>query len=126
MIMKQINYVKMIKDFLKLIFLENKQLNIKTLDEVILFKDVLANVYSDLVANGVSNIVMEYETYDYILDNYVLGISDKFLNINNFYDSLYMRFQQWLKYPERKRLNTSAVYWNLYNLCDMIAKRIIE
>lgn len=120
------NYVKMIKDFLKLIFLENKQLNIKTLDEVILFKDVLANVYSDLVANGVNNIVMEYETYDYILDNYVLGISDKFLNINNFYDSLYMRFQQWLKYPERKRLNTSAVYWNLYNLCDMIAKRIIE
>lgn len=120
------NYVKMIKDFLKLIFLENKQLNIKTLDEVILFKDVLANVYSDLVANGVSNIVMEYETYDYILDNYVLGISDKFLNINNFYDSLYMRFQQWLKYPASKRLNTSVVYWNLYNLCDMIAKRIIE
>lgn len=125
MIMKT-NYVKMIKDFLKLIFLENKQLNIKTLDEVILFKDVLANVYSDLVANGVSNVLMEYETYDYILDNYVLGISDKFLNINNFYDSLYMRFQQWLKYPERKRLNTSAVYWSLYNLCDMIAKRIIE
>lgn len=125
MIMKT-NYVKMIKDFLKLIFLENKQLNIKTLDEVILFKDVLANVYSDLVANGVNNVLMEYETYDYILDNYVLGISDKFLNINNFYDSLYMRFQQWLKYPASKRLNTSAVYWNLYNLCDMIAKRIIE
>lgn len=124
MIMKT-NYTKMIKDFLKLIFLENKQLNIKTLDEVILFKDVLANIYSDLVANGVRNVVMEYETYDYILDNYVLGVTDKFLNINNFYDSLYMRFQQWLKYPASKRLNTSAVYWNLYNLCDMIAQRII-
>ena len=125
MIMKT-NYTKMIKDFLKLIFLENKQLNIKTLDEVILFKDVLANVYSDLVANGVNNVLMEYETYDYILDNYVLGVTDKFLNINNFYDSLYMRFQQWLKYPASKRLNTTAVYWNLYNLCDMIAKRSIE
>lgn len=119
------NYVKQIKDFLKLIFLENKQLNIKTLDEVILFKDVLANVYSDLVANGVNNVLMEYETYDYILDNYVNGVTDKFLNINNFYDSLYMRFQQWLKYPASKRLNTTAVYWNLYNLCDMIAQRII-
>ena len=109
------NYLKMIKDFLKLIFLENKQLNIKTLDEVILFKDVLSNIYADLVVNGINNAVMEYETYDYILDNYVLGVTDKFLNINNFYDNLYMRFQQWLKYPASKRLNTTAVYWNLYN-----------
>ena len=123
--MKQINYTKMIKDFLKIIFLENKQLNIKTLDEVILFKEVLSNIYADLVANNVNNVVMEYETYDYILDNYVDGVTDKFLNINNFYDNLYMIFQQWLKYPASKRLNTSSVYWSLYNLCDMIAQRIV-
>lgn len=122
--MGQINYTKMIKDFLKIVFLENKQLNIKTLDEVILFKEVLANIYADLIANNVNNVVMEYETYDYILDNYVDGVANKFQNINNFYDSLYMRFQQWLKYPASKRLNTSSVYWSLYNLCDMIANRI--